>query len=109
MRIADPGGLAAALAALPGSPRVVAAGNHATPWELLRQVDQALSSYRLWMLNAQPGVPDRAGVDLETPFVGPGMRTSPRLRYIPSRLSLVPLLFCTPRRRVPVRCRWAPR
>jgi acyl-CoA hydrolase len=32
-------------------------------------------------------------VELETSFVGVGMRTSPRLHYIPSRLSLVPLLF----------------
>ncbi len=30
---------------------------------------------------------------LETPFVGPGMRRSPRLSYVPSRLSLVPTLL----------------
>src|SRR5262249_61983852 len=45
------------------------------------------------MLNAQPGVPDRDGVTLETAFVGPGMRGRRRLRYFPSRLSLVPVLL----------------
>ena len=62
------------------------------------------------MLNGQPGLPDRDGVTLETSFVGPGMRRSPRLSYVPSRLSLVPTLLrrdscrrtwwcCTRRRR----------
>jgi acyl-CoA hydrolase len=82
-----------ALSGLPEQPRVVASGNFATPWELLAEVDQLLPTYRLWVLNAQPGIPDREGVELETSFVGVGMRTSPRLHYIPSRLSLVPLLF----------------
>jgi len=82
-----------ALSGLPEQPRVVAAGNFATPWHLLGEVDRLLPTYRLWMLNAQPGVPDREGVDLETCFVGVGMRSSPRLHYIPSRLSLVPTLF----------------
>ena len=31
----------------------------------------------------------------ETPFVGPGMRRSPTLSYVPARLSLVPRLFAT--------------
>jgi acyl-CoA hydrolase len=34
-------------------------------------------------------------VTLETPFVGPGMRRSERLRYLPCRLSLVPSLLTT--------------
>jgi hypothetical protein len=38
-------------------------------------------------------VPDRDGVTLETPFVGPGMRGRERLRYFPCRLSLVPVLL----------------
>ena len=42
------------------------------------------------MINAQPGIPDRDGVLLESPFVGPGMRERARLVYFPSRLSLVP-------------------
>jgi len=84
------------LARLPHDPRIVVTGNHATPWTTLRLVDESLPSYRLWMLNAQPGVPEREGVTLETSFVGPGMRRSPRLSYVPSRLSLVPELFAGP-------------
>ena len=38
-------------------------------------------------------MPDRDGVTLETPFVGPGMRGRRLLRYFPSRLSLVPYLL----------------
>lgn len=87
--------LATLLADLPDDPRVVVTGNHATPGHLLGSVDGLLPAYRLWMLNAQAGIPDRDGVVLETPFVGPGMRRSPRLRYTPSRLSLVPMLFRT--------------
>jgi acyl-CoA hydrolase len=78
---------------LPENPRVVVSGNHATPWHTLALCDAALPSYRLWALNGQPGLPDRDGVVLETSFVGPGMRRSPRLRYVPSRLSMVPTLF----------------
>ncbi|SFK28992.1 Acyl-CoA hydrolase [Amycolatopsis sacchari] len=85
--------LAAALSRLPGVPRVVAAGNFATPARALALLDGALAEYRLFMLNAQHGVPDRPGVTLETPFVGPGMRGKPGLRYFPSRLSLVPPLL----------------
>nr|WP_246283904.1 acetyl-CoA hydrolase/transferase C-terminal domain-containing protein [Nocardioides perillae] len=87
--------LAAALRRLPEDPRVVVTGNHATPWHLLGLVDAALPAYRLWTLNGQPGLPDREGVVLETCFVGPGQRRSPRLSYVPSRLSLVPTLFST--------------
>ena len=75
------------------NPRVVVSGNHATPWHTLGEVDAALPSYRLWVLNGQPGLPGRDGVTLETPFVGPGMRRSARLSYTPSRLSLVPTLL----------------
>jgi acyl-CoA hydrolase len=82
-----------ALAALPVNPRIVVTGNHATPWHTLRLVDERLPAYRLWVLNGQHGLPDRDGVTLETSFVGPGQRRSPRLSYVPSRLSLVPTLF----------------
>lgn len=85
-------------AALDPDCRVVASGNFATPHTLLAAFDKSVSEYRLHMLNAQPGIPDREGVTLETCFVGPGMRKSPRLAYIPSRLSLVPVLFRTTRR-----------
>ncbi|MBS44446.1 MAG: acetyl-CoA hydrolase [Nocardioides sp.] len=81
------------LSSLPPDPRVVVSGNHATPWSVLAEIDAALDSYRLWVLNPQRGLPDRDGVTYETSFVGPGMRRSPRLHYTPSRLSMVPLLF----------------
>ena len=87
--------LAEHLRTLPPNPRVVVSGNHATPWHTLALLDAALPSYRLWALNGQPGLPDREGVLLETSFVGPGMRRSPRLSYVPSRLSLVPTLFAS--------------
>ncbi|HEY0952737.1 acetyl-CoA hydrolase/transferase family protein [Nocardioides sp.] len=85
--------LASALASLPPNPRVVVTGNHATPWHTVKLVDDALEEYRLWALNGQPQLPDRDGVVLETSFVGPGQRRSPRLSYVPSRLSMVPSLF----------------
>ncbi len=78
---------------LPEEPRVVVSGNFATPRHLVAEIDRLLPAYRLWALNGQPGLPDREGVVLETSFVGPGMRHSPRLRYVPSRLSMVPALF----------------
>lgn len=85
--------LRAVLDRLPREPRIVVSGNFATPWHLVREIDALLPTYRLWALNGQPGLPDREGVVLETSFVGPGMRRSPRLRYVPSRLSMVPALF----------------
>lgn len=74
--------------------RVVMSGNFATPRRLLGLIDAALPSYRLFMLNAHPPLPDREGVIYETPFIGPGMRgAEARLDYLPMRLSLVPHLF----------------
>ena len=96
MKHVDEAGLYAALrpyADVP--PRVVAAGNFATPWPLLAAVDRSLQEYRLFMLNAQGAVPDREGVVHETPFVGTGVRRSSRLEYVPARLSLVPRLFAS--------------
>ena len=87
------GALLAAIESLPKTPRVVASGNFATPTILLSLVDRELQTYRLNMLNAQPGIPTRDGVLHETSFVGPGMRDSDSLRYVPSRLSLLPRLF----------------
>ena len=77
----------------PAQPRVVCSGNHAVPWAALKAIDSTLDEYRLFMLNAPTGVPDRPGVTLETPFVGAGMRGRPSLAYYPSRLSLVPALL----------------
>ncbi|HET8989199.1 MAG TPA: acetyl-CoA hydrolase/transferase C-terminal domain-containing protein [Humibacillus sp.] len=85
--------LQARLRALPANPRVVVSGNTAVPWEGVKAVDAALERYIIHALNAPRGIPDREGVTAETCFVGPGMRHHPQLRYVPSRLSLVPLLF----------------
>jgi acyl-CoA hydrolase len=86
--------LADVLAVLPyAEPRVVCAGNAAVPRLLLQVLDRAVARYRLFTLNAPAGVPDRDGVVHETPFVGAGTRHSPRLRYLPARLSLVPSMF----------------
>ncbi|WP_301177279.1 acetyl-CoA hydrolase/transferase family protein [Actinomadura geliboluensis] len=93
MRIISESHLGTVLAGLPGRPRVVAGGNFATPRRALAVLDAAAAEYRLFMLNAQGDLPDRDGVDLETPFVGAGMRGHARLRYFPSRLSLVPNLL----------------
>jgi acyl-CoA hydrolase len=94
MRVVDEKGLVAALGPLSaGRPRVVVAGNFATPHTTLSLLDAVLPTYQLFALNAQVGVPERPGVVHETPFVGPGVRRSPRLDYVPARLSLVPRLF----------------
>ena len=93
MRVISVEQLTRVLAGLPENPRVVASGNFATPNVLLSAVEDVVPEYRLHMLNAQRGIPDRPGVTYETAFVGPGMRNSPRLVYIPCRLSLVPVLF----------------
>jgi acyl-CoA hydrolase len=96
VRIVSEAKLRALLGARPGLPRVVAGGNFGTPWQALATLDAAVAEYRLFMLNAQAGVPDRDGVTLESPFVGPGMRGRERLRYFPGRLSLVPVLLAGP-------------
>lgn len=93
MRVVSTNELTDVLVGLPAGCRVVASGNAATPWTLLRELDAVVPAYVLHMLNPHGGVPDREGVLLETSFVGPGARASPRLRYVPARLSLVPLLF----------------
>jgi len=94
MRMVDERELERALALLASrTPRIVTAGNYATPYPLLDVVDRTLPAYRLFTLNGQVGLPEREGVIHETPFVGPGVRQSPRLEYIPARLSLVPRLF----------------
>lgn len=93
MRVVTTEQLKSILASLPANPRVVSSGNFATPKTLLALADQCISEFRLHMLNAQPGIPDREGVTYETAFVGAGMRRHPRLNYIPTRLSLLPVLY----------------
>jgi acyl-CoA hydrolase len=95
VKVVDIGSVAGVLGDLPTQPRIVVSGNHATPSALLSAVDRVVQSYRLFLLNAQPGIPVRPGVVPETVFVGPGMRGHPDLSYVPSRLSLVPQLFAT--------------
>ena len=81
------------LGAIEGVPRVVVGGNATTPWSGLEAVDRAIERYRIYQINSPVGIPVRSGVIAETSFVGPGMRHHPALRYIPSRLSVVPVLF----------------
>lgn len=84
--------LSRVLGALPSGVRVLASGNFATPKALLALADAHMPEFRLFMLGAQVGIPNRDGVIFESPFLGPGMRRSPRLNYIPCRLSLVPTI-----------------
>ena len=95
MRVISHSVLGTMLGGLAGTPRVVVSGNFATPWLAVKILDAAVPGYRIFALNAQAGIPDRPGVSLESPFVGPGMRGSARLRYLPCRLSLVPSLLAT--------------
>ncbi len=76
----------------PGA-RAVVSGNFSSPVPLLEALDAAQETYTVHILNAQCPLPDRPGVTLETTFVGPTMRRRAGLRYIPCRLSMVPLLF----------------
>lgn len=85
--------LSRVLGALPSGVRVLASGNFATPKALLALADAHMPEFRLFMLGAQVGIPNRDGVIFESPFLGPGMRRSPRLNYIPCRLSLVPTMI----------------
>ena len=99
MIVVEPAALAATLRALPADPRVVASGNHCVPWELVRLLDDNVERYVLNTLNGPRGLPEREGVVVETCFVGAGQRHHPGLSYVPSRLSMVPVLF---RRSLPV-------
>ena len=60
-------------------------------------MDAHIEAYRLFVLGLRYPVTTRPCVRLETPFVGPGMRHSSCLDYIPMRLSLVPRLFAISR------------
>jgi acyl-CoA hydrolase len=93
MRKVSSSELATVLANLEGPQRIIASGNFATPKSLLKLADENIPEFRLFMIGAQPGIPDRDGVIYETPFIGEGMRRSARLNYIPCRLSLVPVLI----------------
>lgn len=93
MRIVTTEQLKSVLSNLPENPRIIASGNFATPKTLLKVANDSISEFRLHMLNAQPGIPNREGITYESAFVGAGMRGHPRLNYYPSRLSLLPVLI----------------
>jgi acyl-CoA hydrolase len=93
MRVINTDQLKSVLTQLPDNPRIVASGNFAAPHTLLAAVEQSLEKFKLHMLNAQKGIPDREGITYESAFVGQGMRRHPRLEYIPSRLSLLPVVI----------------
>lgn len=93
MRVINVDQLKTVLASLPDNPRIVASGNFATPKTLLKVADETLPQFKLHMLNAHEGIPDREGITYETAFVGPAMRGHARLHYIPSRLSLLPVMY----------------
>ena len=52
--------------------RVVVGGNFASPLAAVGALDRALEEYRLYALNAQPGLPTRAGVVQRRRSSGPG-------------------------------------
>lgn len=93
MRVINYEQLKSLLDQAPENPRIVASGNFAPPMTLLKAADESIEKFKLHMLNAHPGIPDREGIGYESAFVGPAMRRHPRLHYIPSRLSMVPILF----------------
>jgi acyl-CoA hydrolase len=86
------------IATLPGlEPRIVVSGNSATPMTMLHALAESREACRVFQINGRYDFSGQPGVLCETPFVGPGMRHSPRLDYLPMRLSLVPRLFDTVR------------
>lgn len=93
MRVISTEQLKSILSSLPANPRIVSSGNFATPKTLLSLADECIPEFKLHMLNGQPGIPDRIGITYESAFIGAAMRRHPRLSYIPTRLSLLPVLY----------------
>ncbi|MGD1011134.1 MAG: acetyl-CoA hydrolase/transferase C-terminal domain-containing protein [Acidimicrobiales bacterium] len=94
MRVISEEELANQLSSLPvANPRVIASGNWAAPVRALEILEANLESYRLFVMNLRYELTARPTVRFESPFVGAGMRGTDRLDYIPTRLSLIPLLF----------------
>lgn len=93
MRVINSEQLTSILANLPSNPRIIASGNFSAPRTLLKVADETIPEFTLHMLNAHGEIPNREGITYETAFVGPSMRKHPRLDYIPSRLSLLPVLI----------------
>ena len=62
MDIVSEARIAQRLREVPGAqPRVVVAGNAATPWPLVRLLDNTLERYRVFVMNPQDGWPCRPG------------------------------------------------
>lgn len=85
--------LGSKLGHLPENPRVVVSGNFSVPWTTLKAFHECNEKFILNILHAPGGVVMHDGVTPESSFVGPGLRKCENLRYVPSRLSMVPLLF----------------
>ena len=93
MRVINQEQLKAILSNYTNNPRIIASGNFAAPKVLLAAADEVIPEFRLHMLNAHDGIPDREGIAYETAFVGPAMRRHPRLNYFPARLSMLPVII----------------
>jgi acyl-CoA hydrolase len=93
MRVINQEQLKAILSNYTNNPRIIASGNFAAPKVLLTAADEVIPEFKLHMLNAHDGIPDREGIAYETAFVGPAMRRNPRLNYFPARLSMLPVII----------------
>ena len=93
MRVINQEQLKAILSSYTNNPRIIASGNFAAPPVLLAAADEVIPEFKLHMLNAHDGIPDREGITYETAFVGPAMRRHPRLSYFPARLSMLPVII----------------
>ena len=93
MRVINQEQLKAILSSYTNNPRIIASGNFAAPKVLLAAADEVIPEFKLHMLNAHDGIPDREGITYETAFVGPAMRRHPRLSYFPARLSMLPVII----------------
>ena len=93
MRVINQEQLKAILSNYTNNPRIIASGNFAAPKVLLAAADEVIPEFKLQMLNAHDGIPDREGITYETAFVGPAMRRHPRLNYFPARLSMLPVII----------------
>ena len=93
MRVIIQEQLKAILSSYTNNPRIIASGNFAAPKVLLAAADEVIPEFKLHMLNAHDGIPDREGITYETAFVGPAMRRHPRLSYFPARLSMLPVII----------------
>ena len=73
MRVINQEQLKAILSNYTNNPRIIASGNFAAPKVLLAAADEVIPEFKLHMLNAHDGIPDREGITYETAFVGPAI------------------------------------